>query len=145
MQKWFLPAGVAGTVRGMKKLVLLLGVVCLFAMAGVIAADSPMKKHKLLHVVSIKFKADATPAQIKGVETAFRALKTKIPQIATLEWGTNNSPEKMNKGFTHCFVLSFESEADRAVYLPHPEHKKFGAVLGPVMDDVMVVDFWAQD
>ena len=129
----------------MKKLAVLLSVLCLVTVAGVIGAESSMKKEKLLHVVSIKFKADAKPEKIKEVEDAFRALKTKIPQIATLEWGTNNSPEKINKGFTHCFVLSFKSEADRSVYLPHPAHKAFGAVLGPVLDDVMVVDFWAQD
>lgn len=129
----------------MKKLVVLLSVLCLVTVAGVIAAQPSMKKEKLLHVVSLKFKADAKPEKIKEVEDAFRALKAKIPQIATLEWGTNNSPEKVDKGFTHCFILSFKSEADRAVYLPHPDHKKFGAVLGPVLDDVMVLDFWAQD
>jgi hypothetical protein len=140
------PKGGGWQRPGMKKLVALLSVLCLVTVAGVIAAQpTMMKKEKLLHVVSLKFKADAKPERIKEVEDAFRALKTKIPQIATLEWGTNNSPEKADKGFTHCFVLSFKSEADRAVYLPHPDHKKFGAVLGPVLDDVMVLDFWAQD
>ncbi len=109
------------------------------------AAQPTMKKEKLFHVVSLKFKATAKPEDIKKVEAAFVALKTKIPQIATLEWGTNNSPEKHDKGFTHCFVLTFKSEADRAVYLPHPDHKAFGAVLGPVLDDVTVLDFWAQN
>ena len=35
------------------------------------------------------------------------------------------------------------SEKDRDAYLPHPEHKAFGKVLGPVMDDVFVIDFWS--
>ena len=109
------------------------------------AAQPSMKKDKLLHVVNLKFKSSAKPEDIKKAETAFVALKTKIPQIASIEWGTNNSPEKLDKGFTHCFVLVFKSEADRAVYLPHPDHKAFGAVLGPVLDDVMVIDFWAQN
>ena len=99
---------------------------------------------RLFHVVSIKFKSSATKEQIKAVEDAFVALKDKIPGIATLDWGTNVSPEKHDKGFTHCFVLSFASEKDRDAYLPHPEHKKFGQVLGPVLDDVMVIDFWSQ-
>ena len=102
-------------------------------------------KGKLRHVVSLKFKDETSAAEIKKVEAAFRALKTKIPQIAALEWGTNNSPEKHDKGFTHIFILTFNSEADRAVYLPHPDHKAFGAVLGPVMADVMVLDYWAKD
>lgn len=109
------------------------------------AADACASKGKLRHVVAFKFKENATPEQIKEVEKAFRALKTKIPQIAALEWGTNCSPEKHAKGFTHCFVLTFNSEADRDAYLPHPEHKAFGNSLGPVLADVFVVDFWAKE
>ena len=100
---------------------------------------------KLEHVVSLKFKPAATPEQIKAVEDAFRALKQKIPEIVTLEWGTNVSKEKHDKGFTHCFVLSFKNEKDRDAYLVHPDHKAFGKVLGPVMEDVFVIDFLAKD
>ena len=108
------------------------------------AARGADAKKMLYHVVSVKFKPDATPEQIKAAEQAFAALKTKIPGIATLNWGTNISPEKKDKGFTHCFVLTFASEKDRDAYLPHPEHKAFGKVLGPVVADVMVIDFWSQ-
>ena len=120
-------------------LTLLFGV-SLSASAADAAAKKPAKG-KLFHVVSIKFKDTATNEQIKAVEDAFRALKKKIPQISSLKWGTNVSPEKRNMGFTHCFILSFENEKDRDAYLVHPEHKAFGGVLGPVMADVFVIDF----
>jgi len=106
-----------------------------------LAADSGAGK--LYHIVSIKFKSTATPDQIKAVQEAFVALKDKIPGVESLTWGTDVSPEHRNKGFTHCFVLTFASEKDRDAYLEHPEHKAFGKVLGPVMDDVMVIDFWS--
>ena len=111
------------------------------------SADSSTEAHKgaLYHVVSIKFKADAKPDQIKAVEEAFAALKTKVPGITSLHWGTNVSPENKNKGFTHCFVLTFASDKDRDAYLVHPEHKAFGKVLGPVVGDVFVIDFWANE
>ncbi|MDB5298171.1 MAG: Dabb family protein [Phycisphaerales bacterium] len=99
----------------------------------------------LYHVVSLKFKPGADPAKVKAVEEAFVALKTKIPGIKTLTWGTNVSPEKNDKGFTHCFVLSFATAKDRDAYLVHPEHKAFGKVLGPVMGDVFVLDFWGKE
>ena len=99
---------------------------------------------KLIHMVSFKFKPTATPLQIKEVEDAFSALKKKIPQIVSYEWGTNVSPEKHDKGFTHGFILSFKSAADRDVYLGHPDHKKFGELVGPVLVDVFVIDFWAK-
>lgn len=97
----------------------------------------------LRHVVLFKFKAGTSAKDIKKVEEAFSALPNKIPQIVGYEWGTNNSPEGLDKGFTHCFFLSFNSEEDRAIYLPHPDHKAFGAVLGPHLDDVLVLDYWA--
>ena len=64
----------------------------------------------LRHVVLFKFKDTSTPGDIKKVEDAFRALPSKISSIKSLEWGTNNSPEKLNQGFTHCFFVSFASE-----------------------------------
>jgi hypothetical protein len=103
-------------------------------------AETPGKK-QLYHVVSLKFKPDAKPEQIKEVEEAFAALKTKVPGITSLHWGTNVSPEKRNHGFTHCFVLTFATEKDRDGYLVHPEHKAFGTLLGPILGDVMVNDF----
>jgi hypothetical protein len=108
------------------------------------AAAAPGGKKVLYHVVSLKFKPDATPDQIEAVETAFVALKEKIPGITSLNWGTNVSPEKHDKGFTHCFVLTFDTEQARNDYLTHPAHKAFGATLGPIMADVMVLDFWSQ-
>lgn len=85
------------------------------------------------------------PEEIQKVENAFRDLKKKIPQISALEWGTNNSPEKHDKGFTHCFILTFKTEKDREAYLPHPDHKAFGKILGPVLADVFVIDYWAKE
>jgi len=96
----------------------------------------------LRHVVLFKFKDSSSVADIKKVEEAFKALPSKIKEIKSLEWGTNNSPEELNQGFTHCFFLSFSSEKDRAVYLPHPAHIAFGAILQPILDKVLVIDYW---
>ena len=98
----------------------------------------------LRHVVLFKFKEGTTATDIKKVEDAFSALPSKIPQIMAYEWGLNNSPEGLEKGFTHCFFLTFNSEDDRAIYLPHPDHKAFGQVLSPFLDDVLVVDYWTK-
>ena len=130
----------------MKSVSLLLGLVLslsLVLVAG--AADKPPKAKKLLHVVSFKFKAEAKPEQIDEVVNAFRALKKKIPAIKEFSWGTNVSPEKHDKGFTHGFVLGFKSEKDRDDYLVHPDHQAFGKLVGPVVADVFVIDYWAQE
>ncbi len=99
----------------------------------------------LRHVVLFAFKAESSEADIHSVEAAFNALPGKISEIYGYEWGLNNSPEGLNKGFTHAYFLTFKSEADRAVYLPHPDHKAFGEALGPHLEDVLVVDYWTKD
>jgi len=96
----------------------------------------------LRHVVMFKFNDTASQEQIKVVEDAFHALQDKIDVIYDYEWGTNNSPEGLNKGLTHCFLVTFKSEEDREVYLPHPDHMAFVEVLKPVLDDVTVIDYW---
>jgi hypothetical protein len=105
---------------------------------------SAVAKKQLRHVVLFKFKESATAEDIATIEKAFAALPGKIPQIKSYEWGINNSPEGLDKGFTHCFFLTFKSEEDRAIYLPHPDHKAFGSLLGPHLDDVLVLDYWAE-
>lgn len=125
-------------------LLLLLGVVAGVVLSAV-AADNGSQKSKLRHVVAFKFKDTATKEQIKQVEDAFRDLKKKIPQIAEFEWGLNNSPENLNKGCTHGFILTFNSEKDRDIYLPHPAHKEFGKLVGPLIADVFVIDFWTKE
>lgn len=106
--------------------------------------NTTVTKKQLRHVVLFKFKESATAEDIAKIEQAFTALPGKIPQIKSYEWGTNNSPEGLDKGFTHCFFLTFDSEEDRAIYLPHPDHKAFGGVLGPHLDDVLVLDYWTE-
>jgi len=100
---------------------------------------------KLQHVVSFKFKSTASADDIKKVEENFRGLKEKISQIQKLEWGTNVSKEKHDKGFTHCFLVTFKSEEDRDAYIIHSAHKEFAKSLGPVLEDVFVIDFWAKE
>jgi hypothetical protein len=118
----------------MKTLTAILAIAMLSASA--LAAEGPVR-----HVVSFKFKKDADPEKIKKVEESFAALKSKIPQIRELEWGTNVSPENHAKGFTHVWFLTFKNAADRDAYLVHPDHKAFGGGLKDVIEDVFVVDY----
>jgi hypothetical protein len=127
------------------KILIIAGSLCLGLLMPCVAADSASKGRVLHHIVSFKFREGASPEQIKMVEDAFRELKTKIKEIKRFEWGTNVSPEKHDKGFTHCWILSFANEKDRDTYLNHAEHKAFGKKIGGTVSDVFVIDFWAKD
>lgn len=118
----------------------------LFALLATPALFAQTANNKVLrHVVLFKFTDNASAADIQKVEDAFRQLKPKIKLIKDFEFGKNNSPEKLDQGFTHCFFVTFGSEKDRDDYLVHPDHKAFVEVLKPVLDKVLVVDYWARD
>lgn len=108
-----------------------------------IAGFAGTAAREVKHIVVFKYKSTATPAQIAEVTSAFKALKGKIPGIVSFEYGMNNSPENLNKGFTHIYLLTFTNAAARDAYLPHPEHKKFGELLTRlnVLEEPFVVDF----
>jgi hypothetical protein len=95
------------------------------------------------HVVVFRFKPGASPAKIRELTEAFGALQHTIPGVIAFEHGVNNSPEGLNMGFTHVYLLTFASAAARDEYLPHPDHKAFGELLGRlgVVDGVFVVDY----
>jgi len=118
----------------------------LFACSGSVFSQSNNNKAKkvLRHVVIFKFKDSSSEGDIKKVAATFAALYGKVPQVKAFEWGVNNSPENLNQGFTHCFMLTFSSEKDLASYQLHPAHKGFQMVLQPHMDKVFVVDYWVK-
>ena len=113
------------------------------------ATSSPtqdMSEKVLRHVVLFKFKDSSSESDVEAVHQSFQELAGKIPVIKAFEWGLNDSPEDFHQGFTHCYIISFASEADRdSVYTPHPAHQAFVAGLQPHLDKVFVVDFWANE
>jgi len=98
----------------------------------------------LRHAVYFAYNDDTTPEQIEVIETAFAKLPSQIDGIKGFEMGINSSPEGINKGLTHAYLLTFHSDAARDAYLPHPAHKAFGKIVGPHLKDVMVVDYWTK-
>ena len=107
------------------------------------SAVAPAPAGAVRHVVVFRFKPDASAEKIRQVTEALVALKDKIPGILAMEHGVNNSPEKLNQGFTHVFQVTFANAAARDAYLPHPAHKAFGSLLGSlgILDGVFVVDY----
>ena len=123
---------------------MLLIVICAVftSLATTTAADKDKKM--LRHVVLFKFKDEATDKQVKEVTDAFAKLPEKIEAIKAFEWGTDVSTENKAEGFTHCFLVTFADEKGRDEYLPHPAHQDFVKIVVPVLDKVLVVDYWAK-
>ena len=103
--------------------------------------ESNLAQNGIRHIVCLKFIEEASSEEIDEIEKNFPALQESIPGIVSIEWGTNNSPEGLNKAFTHCFIVTFTDEEARSNYLPHPNHQAFVDILKPLLDDVFVIDF----
>ena len=117
------------------------GIVALLIACSALAQSA---RKELRHVVMFGWKENADSAAIARVVDAFRALPKQIKTIKKFEWGVNNSPEKLNQGLTHCFLLTFASEKDRDDYLVNPNHVAFTKLLPGILDKVTVLDYWAQ-
>ncbi len=107
------------------------------SLAAIMEADSVLR-----HIVTFRFKASTPAAEVTEISRRFGLLQDSIPGIIAYEHGINNSPEGLSKGLNHIYQVTFESAAARDAYLPHAAHQRFVGLLGEVVEDVMVVDYW---
>lgn len=107
--------------------------------------SGPREVNVLRHIVLFRWNPDTPPGTIAEIEAALCALPATIPQIAGFEWGTDISVQGLSQGFTHCFIVSFDSEADRDVYATHPDHMAFLALSKPHRQTVMTFDYFARE
>jgi hypothetical protein len=122
-----------------------LGILSVATVSAVSRAEDAKDQEKVLrHAVFFKFKDDTSAKDVGKVVAAFDGLPKKIDSIANYQRGKNFSPVGLDDGFTHCFLITFKDEAGRAKYLPHPDHKAFGAMLRPHLDKVFVIDYWGK-
>jgi len=97
------------------------------------------------HVVFFTFKEGTPDAKVAEIEQAFGALQNQVPSIIDYEWGLSESVEKLNKGFTHCFLVTFKDKAGLKAYLPSAPHKAFGKLLRPHLEKAFVFDYTVKE
>ena len=96
---------------------------------------------KVKHIALIKFKEGTTEEQIQSIFSSILDITETIPGIEDYVSGPYASPEGLNQGFTHAFIMTFTDVAARDAYLPHPEHERVKASLTAEVDSLLVFDF----
>ncbi len=96
---------------------------------------------KIKHIALFRFKEGTTEDQITGIFDSILDLTEEIPGIEDYVAGPNNSPEGLNQGYTHGFILTLSDAGARDGYLSHPEHEKIKALLLPHAESVLAFDF----
>jgi hypothetical protein len=93
------------------------------------------------HYGCFQFKDGTTDATISECFTSMEGMVGKIPGLIDFNYGPYDSAEGLNDGFTHGFIMTFESPQARDEYLPHPVHEDVKLVVVPNLERFVVFDF----
>ena len=100
---------------------------------------------KVKHYGVFQFKPEVSDDQIGNCFKAMQSMVGKIPGLLDMIDGPYKSDEGLNDGFTHGFIMTFDSPAARDAYLPHPIHEEVKEVVVPCLERVIVFDFDVDD
>ncbi|CAH0047333.1 unnamed protein product [Clonostachys solani] len=103
----------------------------------------------VFHVVQFKFKSGIGAEKLKDICDQMLGLRQKCihpttqkPYIKVSYGGKENSVEGLHDGYTHIFIVEFDSTEDRTYYaLKDPAHSEYSKLIGSVAAQVHVVDF----
>ena len=93
------------------------------------------------HYGVFQFKEGITPEQIETCFAEMHGMVGKIPGLLDMIHGPYDSDEGLDDGFTHGFIMTFDSPQARDEYLPHPEHERVKDIVVPCLERVIVFDF----
>lgn len=98
----------------------------------------------LLHMVLIKVLPNVSEGTMDLIFEDLRKIRSVVPGIGVIVAGRSNSPEHMERGYTHGFTIEMDSYDILESYQSHPEHRAVGARLVDVaeggIDGILVLD-----
>jgi hypothetical protein len=86
------------------------------------------------HLVLFRFLRHLGAAAIDSLIDELRHLAQSTPGVSSFRVGAYDSPEGLNRGYTHGFVMTFMTEAARDAYLTHPDHLRVVDKLLPMLE-----------
>jgi uncharacterized protein (DUF1330 family) len=95
----------------------------------------PNKPRSVIHVITIQWKADATPKQIPE---AIRAAENTI-QVLRM-FGRSPSKMQLPEGYKNIIVMEFESGEALKKYADSPAQKKWYEVYIPIREECRTQD-----
>ena len=78
------------------------------------------------HIVLTKFNTETTEEAIAEIYAGLSTLTDKLSGAHNFTGGRSQSPEQIERGYMHGFVIDFDSWVDLKLYADHPEHKALG-------------------
>jgi hypothetical protein len=81
------------------------------------------------HIVLTKFKAETAEEKIAEIYAGLSDLADKLPGAHSFTGGRSESPEQIERGYMHGFVIDFDSWDALKNYADDPEHQALGGQL----------------
>jgi antibiotic biosynthesis monooxygenase (ABM) superfamily enzyme len=120
----------------MKRLFLIMfAATMLTATCGFAASATPKT---VIHVITVKWKADASPAQIGKVLEVVNTMPSQYPGI-TRVW-TKPIKKQIPEGYSHVIVMEFANEDALRQYVDSSAQKKFYEVYMPIREESRTSD-----
>jgi heme-degrading monooxygenase HmoA len=91
----------------------------------------------ILHVVTVQWKADSTPAQQQAAVDGLRKMAAEVPGIKTI-WIKKVKVQPAE--FNTVFAIEFESNAAFEAYTNHPAHKAWEKIYLPIREESRTQD-----
>lgn len=96
------------------------------------------------HIVLLRLQPDQTEAAIADLFAELHQINGKVPGLQAVTSGKSESPEQMERGYMHGFIVDFSDWAALQAYQDHPDHKALGAKLVAAaeggLDGILVFD-----
>lgn len=120
----------------MKKLLLLVVTACSLAFGVTAARAAETAPKTVIHVVTVSWKTDATPAQIQAAMEGVKALPANFKGIVRV-W---TNPIKVQGERSFAFAMEFADEAALKAYTDSPAQKKWYEVYLPIRAESTTFD-----
>ncbi len=81
------------------------------------------------HIVLTKFKPDVSEDTIRDIYDGISGLAEALPGAANFTGGRSESPEQIERGYLHGFVIDFDNWDALQTYADNEDHKVLGGQL----------------
>jgi acetate kinase len=117
-----------------KKIGLALAGLALFG-AGILAGQKTFgTPSTVLHVVTVRWTKDSTPAQQQAALDGVKTMATGFPGIKNV-WVKSFKVQSENNDYTSAFVMEFESRKALEDYVTAPAHTAWKKLYDPIHDE----------
>ncbi len=107
--------------------------IAVFAAGLVIGQNKYGMPKTVIHVVTVKWKPEATPQQRQKALEGVKEMAEKIPGIKNIWLKTLRvQGTSMENPYDAAFVIEFENEAAIKTYETHPQHEEWYKVYIPI-------------